>query len=246
MPNFEVGTNMTFLPNRVKVSWANFSQVEATLRMMRAAKAVNPDYYLLISGADYPIRSQQFLRDKLSTGNQFINLVRGAVSHKSPTRVTRYHFSVERRNPRLLDKICLLTEKVLAKVYKRKFPFGTPCYGSTWWALSGSCVDYILNELDQNPAWIKFYKHTLAPDEGMFQTIISQSPFAEKVVNNLTYTEWVEGDASPATISHNHVNLFKTQTTFNSSYGDYSPFFARKFDDGSMDVIDRIDGELKR
>lgn len=245
LPDFPVGDNVHFIPNRVKVTWANFSQVEATLKMMRAAQAVNPDYYLLISGADYPIRPTQFLLDKLNEGGQFINFVKGPVLHKSPTRVTRYHFSVERRNPGILDKIWLLAEKVLARVYVRKFPFGEPCYGSTWWALSRDCVHYILDKLDKNPAWLAFYRHTLAPDEGLFQTLISQSPFAGEVKTNLTYTEWVEGEASPATLGHSHVDLYKKQTEFEGTYGPYTPFFARKFDDASADVIERIEGELR-
>jgi hypothetical protein len=47
-------------------------------------------------------------------------------------------------------------------------------------------------------------------------------------------------------INQHHVELFKKQIEFDGSYGTYEPFFARKFDDNSADIIELIEKELRK
>ena len=49
----------------VRVNWMGFSIVEATLRLMRAARRQGYDRYSLLSGQDYPIRSNSSIADVL-------------------------------------------------------------------------------------------------------------------------------------------------------------------------------------
>ena len=56
--------------------------------------------------------------------------------------------------------------------------------GSTWWTLSFDCCQYVLNYIDKNPSFLKRFKHTFCAEEIFFQTIILNSPFKEKVVND--------------------------------------------------------------
>src|SRR4051812_47784450 len=51
------GENVFFLEQRVPVYWAEFSQVDATLQLMREALAapVAYDYFVFIQGSDFPL-----------------------------------------------------------------------------------------------------------------------------------------------------------------------------------------------
>src|SRR4051812_35408709 len=72
LPNLK-GDNIIFIKNRVKVYWSTFSEVQATLHLMdEAARDRRHDYFVLISGVDYPIRSNAEIIKKLSNGGEFI------------------------------------------------------------------------------------------------------------------------------------------------------------------------------
>ena len=63
------------LENRVKVNWAGFSMVEAEYRLFKAAYDNGPYvYYHLLSGADLPIKSQDYIHEKCAEmrGTEFI------------------------------------------------------------------------------------------------------------------------------------------------------------------------------
>ena len=63
---------------RVDVQWAQYSQVEATLNLIEYAKNYDDyDFYFLISGQDFPIKSNSFILDYLKKNEKFnfINLV---------------------------------------------------------------------------------------------------------------------------------------------------------------------------
>src|SRR5690606_17510799 len=68
--------NITFI-KRIKVWWGGWSHQEAILRLMKAASLKYYDYYILISGGDYPIRPNSFLYKKLTEGGEFLNLIEG-------------------------------------------------------------------------------------------------------------------------------------------------------------------------
>src|SRR5882762_2525786 len=72
--------SVAFLEDRVNVHWGDFSDVEATIRLMKEALNCSPesDYLALLSGSDYPLRSQQYIEDFFTRnhGRQCINLVR--------------------------------------------------------------------------------------------------------------------------------------------------------------------------
>jgi hypothetical protein len=60
----------------------------------------------------------------------------------------------------------------------------------------------------------------------------------------MTYVDW-SSIPYPAWINQNHVALFKKQIEFNNSYGTYTPFFARKFDDSRANIVELIEKELR-
>ena len=230
-----------------KVWWACWSQVDAIIRLIRNSVRSGFDYYILLSGTDYPIRPNSFLYDELSTGGEYISFNKGFGIEKPEDRIKYYYFDeFDRRNFRSIKTIFFfLLERTIRLFYqKRSYPFQQIYYGPTWWALSHDCLSYVLDQIDNNKDYIRFFQTCLYPDESFFQTIIAHSPFFSKCTTNLTYVDW-SSVPYPAWINQNHIALFKKQIEFTGSYGTYKPFFARKFNDSSVNIVELIEKELR-
>jgi len=236
--------NISVIPTHIDINWGGFAMIEATLALLEYGVKHTPDtdYYILISGVDYPIRSKAFLYNQLQRGKEYIDIAPLPVPYKPAERYEYYYFDYNRRNLKFYNPKFLL-EVLLKKLkIKRKAPF--PVYaGSQWFALTRGCVHYILKTVNEDKRYIDFFRHTLVPDEAFFQTIIGNSPFKGKTAANLTYTDW-QVPVPPATIEQRHVDFLKTHIEFNDEYGQRFPYFARKFDDNSDEIIAKIQSEL--
>ncbi len=236
--------NASVISNPVDINWGGFTMIEATLALMEygVGYMINADYYILISGVDYPIRPKQFLYDLLKEEKEYIDIAPVPVPFKPIERYEYYYFDYNRRNlkhynPKFLIEVLLKKLKI-----RRKAPFKIYA-GTQWFALTADCVFYILKTIDKDKRYIKFFRHTLVPDEAFFQTIIGNSPFMSQTRSSLTYTDW-EVPIPPATIEDRHVDFLKTHIEFNDEYGTRFPYFARKFNDASEDILKRIQEEL--
>ena len=237
--------NVTVLSDRSSVNWASYSLVKAEIKLLQAAIKSNSDYYVHISGSDYPIRPNQFLYDRLSSGNEFINTCKVPTEHKPLSRFDQYHFDFNRRARTPTSYSLRFTEAVLRLGWKRKkIPFELHA-GSAWFALTKGAVMHVLATHKNNPTYEEFFKTCLLPDEAVFQTILANSAFKDRMTHNLTYTDWSTTPA-PAIMNEGHVRLFQRQVKFSSVYGEYTPFFARKFDTSNTTLLDLIDRTLRR
>lgn len=239
-----VQVNVTIIPQRVDIHWGDYTMIEATLHLMKYAKqhVQDADYFILISGVDYPIRSKGFLNELLEQKKEYIDIAPLPVPYKPMERFEYYYFNYDRRTMKHYNPLFLL--EVLAKKFKikRKIPF--PIYvGTQWFALTRKCVSYILDTVDKDKRYEKFFRHSLVPDEAFFQTIIGNSPFRDRTAFCLTYTDW-QVPVPPANIEERHVELLKNKKEFINEYGKSQPYFARKFNDNSTAVIDMVEREL--
>jgi len=178
--------SVDFISERIKVYWGGFSMIKAILNLIKAALASkeNFSHLVLLSGSDYPIKPISTFYDFLKSypDRQFIKLTN---LNKSPEpserRLTNYWFMDpfqpfynDRFFRQLLQKLFHLgvTRKPLSNVL--------PAWGSQWWAITPECAAFILQYLEQNPAFLNFYKYSHAPDEHFFHTIVTNSPFLQK------------------------------------------------------------------
>lgn len=236
--------NVSVIPTHIDIKWGGFAMVEATLALLEYGVKHTPDadYYILLSGVDYPVRSKTFLFNQLDKKKEYIDIAPLPVPYKPIERYEYYYFEYNRRNLKLYNPKFLL-EVLLKKLkVKRKAPFQIYA-GSQWFALTRKCVQYILNTIKEDTRYVDFFRHTLVPDEAFFQTIIGNSPFLENTMANLTYTDW-EVPVPPATIEDRHIDFLKMHIEFNDEYGKRFPYFARKFDDSSDELIVKIQSEL--
>jgi hypothetical protein len=244
--NLNNAQNMTFI-KRTKVWWGGWSHLAAILSLMKKASEENFDYYILLSGTDYPIRPNSFLYNKLKDGGEYFNLLEGFQSHKPVSRIKYYYFDqFDRRNKNSSrTKFFLFLERKLRKKFtKKKFPFLKIYHGSTWWALSHATVNYVLEFTDANPKFVKFFRTSWCPEEAYIPTLIGNSDIKNNCKTNLTYMDW-STEPAPALLSIDHIYLFRKQNEFDGVYGKYSPFFARKFRDDSHELITEIEVSLR-
>jgi hypothetical protein len=244
--NLRPGHKIRFI-KRIKVWWGGWSHQQAILNLMKEAVRERFDYYCLISGTDYPIRPKSFFYDKLREGGEYFSFIKGFSEDKPESRVQYYYFDgFDRRRRTLKTKVFLKFESLVRKLrVKRNYPFKEVYHGSTWWALSHDCIQYVLSFLKSNPAYTRFFKTSFCPEETFIHTILGNSPFKNKSKGYLTYTDWSANWNSPEWITEKHVDLFKEQELFEVSEGEYHPYFARKFSDGSKDIVKKIDRELR-
>ncbi|HSW96464.1 MAG TPA: beta-1,6-N-acetylglucosaminyltransferase [Candidatus Saccharimonadales bacterium] len=244
LPKFK---NIKILKNSIPVYWGGFSQVDAAILLMKEAKLTKKyDYYILLSGSDYPVKSNTHIHNYLlkNLGKEFINICKMPLNGKTWNRIEYFHFEGS-ENKIIACGIQTLNKmvKLIKRNYPKKYSTLTLYGGSTWWALTDKCIEYILQFIKDNPDFIHFYKYTLCSDEMFFQTILGNSPFKKNITNALTYTDWESKELPlPAKITKRHIAILKEEfgkTVYGN--GKFPIFFARKFSDESLGVVSEIE-----
>jgi hypothetical protein len=198
--------NVVFL-KRHNCHWGDFGHVRATLKALvyLSQNKVNYDYLFLLTGQDYPIKSNKYIESYLANANhkQFISYYsfpNAAWAGGGMRRIEQWHFRFLEDWPfRFLDPFVHLPahreirSRVKAAIYsavnrrfpKRTFPENfTPYGGSGYWSITRECAEFIYHFIKQHPHFVKFFKYVDIPDESFFHTIILNSQFRENTVND--------------------------------------------------------------
>ncbi len=219
--NYQEKERVTIISDREEVYWSNFSQVKATLNLLKAAIKGNYDYYSLISGQDYMIKPLKEFNDFLqeNQGQEFLE----ARERNNTWRVKLTH--QHNRNPkfrkyRYYRYYALLSSilKYRPKKYVNQYQF---YFGSSWFTITNNAVTYILDFIANNPGFIADFETSTCGDEHFFQMILMNSHFKPKIYNdNLRLIKYRFMANSPISLS-----IEDCQSKENSSN-----FLARKFD----------------
>ncbi|WP_427159738.1 beta-1,6-N-acetylglucosaminyltransferase [Aliinostoc sp. HNIBRCY26] len=249
--------NITFIQERISVYWGEFSQVQATINLIKSALSsdIKFDYLILISGSDYPLKTPSQISDFFlkNSGKEFINLVEmpNPKASKMLDRIYKYQMQtiIDKTYYRTLNKIINYgINKIIRwrRNYKKVLGDMKLYAGSSWWALSTDACHYILSYIDNHSPMVNFFKNTFFPDESFFHTIIGNSEFSENVTRNLTYTQW-QATYHPEFINIEHLEMFKRMGTLRADdvYGRGELLFARKFHDNSAEITQLIDGWIR-
>lgn len=182
---------------RIKVYWAGFSQVEATLRLigkyLEVSAASSSPYLKVVffSGACYPIKSSSYIYDYLNQHHD-INFIRG-MDVTSPNHY-KYNYSLKSYHFFDMQLVNKATTRIVRKMlYYLAYPMRKRNYyvdgqgykrhifhGSSWWALNHDAVQYIDEYSKKERGLSQYFKYTMASDEKFFHTIFFNSHFAKK------------------------------------------------------------------
>jgi len=219
--------------------WGSFGIVEATLEAIRSVLALegNVDRVLLLSGQDYPIKPRRYIKAFLERQDdqEFIE----SFALTSPNKWTEHTGPYKGLN-RILHWHINFRSRFVHIPIRRALPARLkPHGGSQWWCLSRSCIEYLHHFIQDNPRVLEYFKHSFIPDELFFQTLVSNSPFADRVTgSSLTYEDWdAPAPPYPAVLDSTCLSVLAAS----------HKLFARKFDEGKdVEILYRIDQMLLR
>ena len=207
------------------------------------------DYYVLLSGSDYPLRSGRYIRDFLESnrGSEFISLVKMPAPGYPLSKINKLRYPSDRPVGRLATRA--LAKLGLAQRDHRKYLGGLEAYaGQAWWTLSRNAAEYIVDFARSKPHVEKYFRDAFTSDEMFFHTILGNSPFRAQVRRNLVYVDWADGGDHPHMLNDEHVRNFETQQKIwvEDEWGSGEVLFARKFSDDRLDLVERIDEMIRR
>lgn len=219
---------------RYACRWGQFSLVAATLSCLKTVylKKEKYDYVCLISGQDYPIKPLSELKHYLKErqGTEFIEAFPFL-----ETNPWSEHGGAYQPTKRVMDWHFFLKSRHFHLPLRRRLPNSLiPYGGSQWWALTGKCVQYIVQYVEANSHVTNYFKNTYIPDEIFFQTLVCNSPFKQEVSgSNLTYADWLNPNPfPPRVLTTEDFDALKNSTLF----------FARKFEpQRSGELLDLVD-----
>lgn len=192
------------LGQRVNVNWAGYSMVQAEFILFRKAFANGPyAYYHLISGADLPIKSQDYIHAECERlqGTEFVAFA-PATKAEVDYRVQHWFlFPEDFRSKNLVKKGLRYLFLAAQDLLRTRRTDITVKKGSQWCSLTQGFVSYLIAQESQVR---NLFTHTFCPDELFIQTVISNSPFADKVKTapsefdgNMRYIKWKDGELFP-------------------------------------------------
>ncbi len=235
--------NVKILEESIDVQWGDISQVDATLLLIRSVLATNIKYDFICfrSGQDLLVKKnfKEYLlnnrkkifisTDKIDKKNAYAALPVCKWPKFLRKRYSIYHpFRVIRR---IIISLYGLGLNILPT--SNNLPRNYSLYqGSCWFCIPFEVGLYLLEFLDKNTWYYLSFKNALCPDEWFFQTLIMNTGYKTRVVNDeLVYLRW--GDTL---LTRNHpVNL---RIDDKEEIEISNKFFARKFDeDVDKDII---------
>jgi hypothetical protein len=250
--------NVVFL-KRHSCHWGDFGHVRATLKGLAYLfqNEVNFDYLFLLTGQDYPIKSNAYIESFLSkaNGKEFISCYSFPNKYWREDVISRrielWHFRFLEDWPfRFLHAFAHLPSRrefrskvksaihaTVNIVFRKRTspgnirPFGGPGY----WCITRACAESINAFVNQNPKFVRFFKYVDIPDEIFFHTIILNSSFAQNVVDDDLRCIDISCGRGPRVWRKQDIEML-TQS---------KALIARKFDAAvDSDILDLIDSKL--
>ncbi|KAM9457238.1 xylosyltransferase 1 [Clarias gariepinus] len=237
--------NVRVTPWRMATIWGGASLLSMYLQSMKDLLAMSHwpwDFFINLSAADYPIRTNDQL-----------------VAFLSKYRNMNFIKSHGRDNARFirkqgLDRLFFECDTHMWRLGDRKIPEGiTVDGGSDWFLLNRAFVDYVINSEDDLVTSMKrFYAYTLLPAESFFHTVLENSPHCESMVdNNLRITNW--NRKLGCKCQYKHIvdwcgcspNDFKPSDLPRFQQTARPTFFARKFEASvNQEIVNQLDAFL--
>ncbi len=243
--------NVLLVRPHLQTEWADFSVEEATLQALKLMYEIPdpPDWFVLLSGADYPIKSAKQILDDLTSSQydayiQYEQITYETYKHdlkpnmlwlknsyqRYCTKLFSFHYS--KKYFAQLNIEIRLEHPLLTKAF---LPFSNKlaCFsGSQWFCANCKSAEYIIDFHRQRNALTLHYSQVRHADEAYFQTILANSPHLRLKNDRRRYIDWSTGGPHPKILLMEDLpNLLAS-----------SAHFARKFDiDIDSNILDELD-----
>lgn len=229
--------NTFFIKNREDVRWAGYNTLVATFNSIDEIHAAEWDYDFInfLSGQDYFIKSPAHILNffKNNRGREFLSFK----DYKNTwpegmIRIKKYSLvNFKFKGKYLIERVMNLVSP------EKKLPNNYHPYGdSMFWMLSPECALYVANKVRNDKRFLKFFKYSWGADEFVFSTILMNSIYKERIVNNnYRYIDWSAGGSHPKVLGKNDFDKLINSESL----------FARKFHlSKDSEIFDLLDQHL--
>jgi len=249
LPSESFTKNISLVNPHVPTAWGGFSLVEAVLRALQLLyeSKNHPDWFILLSGADYPIKPAERILHDLTTSEYDAHIHHEKIRYNNYDRewqelCHKRYCSLKFRVP-FINKKLELTHRVVTLRHplltKPFLPFSKnlSCFaGQQWFAANRKAAKYLMEYHRTKPALRSHYRrldrYNVIPDESYYQTILCNAANLKVSQNIWRYVDWSIGGRHPKTL------LLEDLPKLN----DCSAHFARKFDiDADVAILNTID-----
>jgi hypothetical protein len=164
-----------YILESINIVSGGFSMIQAELDAMEFLLNVSQewDYFVNLSGEDYPLKSQNIIRQFLTVNNGRNYLFFYDQKFYRPDTLQRIqnHFTE-------------LSYKISSLMYKREFMKDvTPYIGGKWVIFTRDTCAFLANN-KKVMNFEDYYLHTLLPAESFFQTVLMNTSFNDLIVND--------------------------------------------------------------
>ncbi|MDZ8026412.1 MAG: beta-1,6-N-acetylglucosaminyltransferase [Nostoc sp. SerVER01] len=248
--------NVLLVRPHLQTEWADFSVEEATIQALKLMYEVSdaPDWFVLLSGADYPIKTARQILDDLASSPYDAYIQYERITYETYkqdlkpnmlwlknsyqrycTKSFAFHYS--KKYFAQLNMEIRLEHPLLTKPF---LPFSKKlaCFsGSQWFCANRKAAEYIIDFHQERNAVTLHYSKVKHADEAYFQTILVNAPHLKLKNDRRRYIDWSTGGPHPKVLLMEDLpNLLAS-----------SAHFARKFDididSNILDELDRITSE---
>ena len=235
-----------YVMDRMKIYWAEYSQVKAMLNMMHAAMenekkfGISYTYFHFFSGTCLPIKSQKYIHEYCDQcQKEFIGIVPREFWY-STKRVKFYWFFLNsvhykpHKSVKAFSRVLAWMQKLIGIDRLSKYD-GIIYNGWDWASITHDFADYLIDKENMISA---MFTKTLCPSELWLHTLAYNSKFKDCLYDvsdlrkgSMRYIDWERG--RPYTWGRDSGDF---ELLMDSPY-----FFARKFDEKvNMDIVERI------
>lgn len=239
LKNLAKKANSINVYQKINTNWGGYSLPKVELFLLSKATKERHAYYHLLSGADFPLKSQDMIHDFFlqNNGKEFVQVC--DVYKDWTNRIKYYWFFQETvgrynsENLKLKQKLARRVQKVLLNIQKKinvdRIHNQFAVYsGSQWFSITHEAALYVID----NENFIKHhFRYSNCSDELFLPILIGNSKFNDKTAsnNNLRHIDWNRG----------RPYVFKS-----SDYEELincDDLFARKFDQNKdLEIIDKL------
>jgi hypothetical protein len=245
----------TWVTDRVAVRWGGFSVVRATARLYAAALAIaDPlDHVVLLSGRCYPARPvAEFVAHLADAPHRqhcrAARLLDGTPAAGQVTKRWLFDAVPAGCGPLRLARAALRRGIATAAPRRSATSFAplVPVAGSQWTSLTADCVKDLLS-MAAEPGVARPFRHTQAPDETFFQTLLWNSRWREETADPALADR--AGRVTADFSNHHYVDHslkgIRTSVDLDAVLRS-EQYFVRKVDStGSADLLDALDARLR-
>jgi hypothetical protein len=236
---------VAFVSRQYVTNWGGTHMLKSILLLIKEVlKDPAIEYIHLISGGDFPIKSSTYFTEYFTKnkGKEFIenfSLPSTRWADGGMNRVLMYNLYDQFNGKSYSGSRIITTTQKLQKLFgiKRKLASTLPPLygGSTWWSLSRECLSYVIEYTETKPELLERLRYSFCSEEIYFQTVVMNSPFKDKVVDDsLRYILWeYKNNSIPAVLDELDFVTLK----------ESHHLFARKFEEP---VSVKLRNELKQ